>query len=154
MIKKKPYQELKFWIGIIGITLVFSNVGISLTKPDWYTKIGLFISLNASLLGGLITLISIFITNQYYNKQKVKSDIDKNINKIQLKINTLKYFKDETLYNKEKANEVEINKNPIRNEVFQTIVYEASKNLILETFIECGQDLQWITKFYYDISSC
>lgn len=143
MIKKIFYQELKFWIEIIVIILIVSNLGISMLKSDWYTKIGLLISLNASLLGGLITLISITITNQYYNKQKLENEKEEKIEDISMKLKALQFLKEEFIMNKNKFNTKSL------NEKFQTVVWEEFRREFVEIFINNPkEELFEIQRFY------
>lgn len=91
------------------------------------------ISLNGSLFGGLITLISISITNRYYNEEKIEQENENKIERISKKLNALKFLK----------KEISINKNIFQPEStskflfgkFQTVIWEEFRKEFVEIFI-------------------
>ncbi|SDO90270.1 hypothetical protein [Clostridium gasigenes] len=134
---KKVIADLRFWIGVIILFIICGNISIYLSPFDYKEKFPNYVSLNGSLLGGLITLVSIFITNQYYNKEKILQDKSNKTKKNDFKIKALKLLKYEFELNKENCEKVKAHGG---KDVFQTVVWKEFRGLFVEIFTEISTD--------------
>lgn len=148
---KKIVSDLRFWIGMVSVLIISGNIIIKLSVLSPENKFSNHISLTSSLLGGVITLISISVTNGYYNKEKsYREKLDK-CEKIKFQLNALKFLKEEFEVNKTKLIEYKHKYNMTNKltETFQTIVWENTKNIYVEIFIDISEKgLFDIQKFY------
>ncbi|OOM16742.1 hypothetical protein [Clostridium saccharobutylicum] len=140
--------NLGVWIIIILLIMVIGSIIIISHINNRFANLVTFLG---SLIGGLITLISVSLTNRYYNQQKLQENRNDKIEAVESKIKILKYFKKETIINKNKAKNAR-NRDFRKYEMFETLVFETSKKEIIEIFIECEQKLDYIQKLYSHIS--
>ena len=132
--------SLKFWIEIIFVLMILGSILISLHPNNRFSNL---ITFNGSLAGGLVTLISVFITNKYYNEEKLNQDLENRKEKLKLKLKALKFLKKEIIDNKDKYN------NGIIGYKFQSAIWEEFRREFIEVFINYPeQELSVLQEFY------
>lgn len=152
---KKVLSNLGFWIVLVLLLIIVGNVIIYFSVLLPTEKFSNHISLTGSLLGGLITLVSVFVTNGYYNREKSNRDKLDKFEKIKFQLNALRFLKEEFEVNKNKLSEYKQKLNTkggqtnLSVETFQTIIWENSKRDCVEIFIDISEKgLFDIQKFY------